>query len=180
MHNVFDLVQLAVSKKGAKFASFKYLTKETGELQKITVILGASTENLYEKDIEVLEFMLADTMDPIARLAANELLNSRKESLAKGIGHNSAYTCTDVYTTVNQNTQGIKIHRENGQLHIVGLVEHKVVLEPATMPYKKVNSSAKTIAKNEIRRLLPSHRFRQYCLDNVQTATMNGETLELV
>jgi hypothetical protein len=180
MATVFDLVALAVSKKGAKFASFKYLTKETGELQKITVILGASTETLYEKDKEVLKFMMPDLVDPIAKLAAKELLDSRQKSLDEGIGNNPAYTCRDVYVTVNENTQGIKIHKENGQLHITGLLEHKVVLSPATKPYKPVNSSAKTKAKNEIRQLLPSARFRQYCLDNVQTATMNGETLELV
>lgn len=176
MSNVFDLLAAVCKGKGAKFAAFTYRTKGTNELQKVTVILGASTEKLYHKDVEVLTAMLPE-LQGIEKLAATELLNSRLNSLAKGIGHNDAYTCEDVYQTVNANTMGVKIHKENGELHIVGLMEHKTVLEPGE--YKEVKSSAKTIAKNAIRAQLPSTRFRQYRFNNVTSAKLNGETLEL-
>lgn len=176
MSNVFDLLASVCKGKGAKFAAFTYRTRGTNELQKVTVILGASTDVLYRKDIALLEAMIPD-LTGVELLAAQELLQSRHNSFANGIGHNDAYTCEDVYQTVNNNTQGVKIHKDNGELHIVGLMEHKTVLEPGV--YKEVKSSPKTIAKNNIRAKLPSTRFRQYVFNNVLSAKLNGETLEL-
>jgi hypothetical protein len=176
MSTVFDAVAAFCAKKGAKFVGFTYRTKGTGELQKVVVIVGASTDNLYSKDIEILEQMVQDSTG-VELIAAQELLASRLNSKANGIGHNDGYTCEDVYTVVNGNTQGVKMHKENGDLHIVGLQEHKTVLEPGV--YKERQSSEKTIAKNKIRALLPSSRFRQYRLSNLLRATVNGETLEI-
>jgi hypothetical protein len=176
MNNVFDLLAKVCEGKGAKFASFVYRTKGTNELQKVTVILGASTEKLYQKDVATLEGLLPE-LKGIELVAAMELLNSRLNSFQNGIGHNDAYTCEDVFQTVNANTMGVKIHKENGELHITGLMEHKTVLEAGV--YKEVKSSEKTLAKNAIRAKLPSTRFRQYVFNNVVSAKLNGETLEL-
>lgn len=187
MQNVGDLVGAISKGKGAKFCSFTYKAKGTGEVQKVTVILGASTEVLYKKDVAELEAAMKD-MTGVMLLAATELLNSRMKSLAplvkdgvevadNSIGHNPAYTCEDVYVIPVGVNGGIKIHKETGDCHVVGLLEHKTVITPGE--YKTVNSSPKTLAKNEISRKLPSARFRQYALGQVKTARLNGDVLEL-
>lgn len=174
---VAELVGLIGGKKGAKFANFLYRVKKTGELSRYHLILGASTETLYQKDVVKLEAMLP-TLKGIEFEAASAILNSRKESLTVGIGNNSKYTCADVYVDVD-GVPGVKIHKETGYLYVTGLCESKTVVEEGE-PQPPVKSKPLTIAKRKIEKELPSARFRQFILKRVTKATMNGETLELV
>lgn len=174
---IAELVGLIGSGKGAKFASLTYRAKESGELARHVVILGASTEVLYTKDIEILEDMVT-RLTGIELTAANELLASRRQSLDKGIGNNDAYTNADTYVYA-QGIPGVRIHKETGILYVSGLVESKKVIEEGT--HKKVNSSEKTIAKRKIEKTLPSGRYRLFRLtaENVKRAACNGEVLEI-
>lgn len=174
--SVADLAAMIANCKGAKFASFIYRAKETNELQRIVVILKASTENLYEKDVVALEAMLPDLATPLEIAACKYLIASRKESLSKGIGNNSAYTCAGAYITP-MDIEGVKLLLSDGSLHVCGLLQHKTVIEKGV--YKTVNSSAQTKARDAIRKVLPSGRFRQYRLDHVKSAKLNGETIEI-
>lgn len=181
MTMVADLAALIAKAKGAKFAKVTYRNEE-GELARHTLILGASTENLYLKDIAKLEEMLADaTVTGIDRAAVEFVLNSRKESLSKGIGNNSAYVHSaenaDTYLTVD-GLPGIMIHKETGVMYVKALSEDKVVIEAGT-PKKAVKSSEQTIARNKVRKALPSARFRQFKLAKIARAAMNGEVLEI-
>lgn len=175
--NVAEAVTLIASGKACKFISLTYKAKETGEIARHTLIVGASTEKLYEKDIAQLETALT-TLAGIDKLAASEILASRKKSLEVGIGNNPAYTCRGVYAPL-AGMSGIKVHMEKGTLYVSGLVESKKVLVAGT--YKEVNSSEKTLAKRAIEKTLPSGRFRQFCLtfDNLLRVAANGETLEI-
>jgi hypothetical protein len=173
---VADLAAMISNCKGAKFASFLYRTKETNELQKIVIILKASTENLYEKDVVALEGMLSELTDALEIQACQFLIDSRKESLAKGIGNNAAYTCAGAYIEP-QDIEGVKLLLSDGSLHVCGLLQHKTVIEPGV--YKVVNSAPLTKAKNKLRASVPSSRFRQYRLDHVKSAKLNGEMLEI-
>ncbi len=165
---------------GVSFASFNYTTKGTGETAKYLMILGASVTNLYEKDIAKLvryvSLLTRIGAQPHVILAAQELLASRRESLDKGIGNNSAYTQADTYTHLD-NLPGVKIHNETGELYISGLQERKEVIAPGT--YKKVNSAPKTLAKKKIEKALPSGRFRTLALGNITGARVRGHVLEL-
>lgn len=176
MDNIGDLIGAISNGKGAKFASFIVKTKGTKEVQKVTVILGASTEVLYTKDIAELNAKLPE-MTGMEKLAAESVLKSRLESLEKGIGHNSAYTCEDVYVNPMGVNGGIKVHKEDGSVHVVGLLEAKTVLVKGV--YKERKSSPFVEARNAILKGLPSARFRQYRLDRVSLAKLNGEVLEL-
>jgi hypothetical protein len=173
----------AIGKKlGATFASFTYQTKETGEIAKYNLVLGASTENLYKRDVELLErvtrLLKAIKAQPHTILAAEELLASRNESLTKGIGNNDAYTNADTYYYV-AGLNGVRVHKETGVLYVSGLLNRKEVLV-AGAPRKKVNSAPKTIAKKKIGYMLPSGRYRLFVLPNVTRAAVNGNVLELV
>jgi hypothetical protein len=180
MSKVAELLEAIERGKGAKFASFTYRSKGTGELAKCLIILGASTETLYQKDVQILQTLIAEGgLTGLKLEAAAAILKSRMESLTVGIGHNSMYTHSpengDTYVHPVGLT-GIKVHKENGEVYVSGLVERKDVLEEGE--YKKVNSRPLTLAKKEIEKLLPSTRFRQYILRNVASARLNGEVLE--
>lgn len=176
MSKTAELIELISRNKGAKFGSFVY-RNEHGEVARVTLILGASTETLYKKDIEVLQGMLPD-LQGVEKICAQELLDSRTESLAVGIGHNSAYTLEDVYVyPVGLEEKGIKVHKENGSILVRGLAQGKVVLQAGIYPPDR--RRPKTVIKDGIRAQLPSHKFRTYRIDRVGTAKMNGEVLEI-
>lgn len=167
--------------QGVSFASFQYRPKGKGGLAKVQLILGASTENLYEKDVTVLRRIVPLLKATHATLptiqAAEELLASRLESLAKGIGNNSAYTQKDTFTYLNH-IPGLKIHNETGELYVSGL-RHRWEQIEAGDPPKVVKSSDKTLAKREIeKRFLPSQRFMTLCLGNVDAARVRKEVVE--
>jgi hypothetical protein len=169
------IAAIAKGNGSAKFASFVYTAKGTGEVAKVTLILGATTETLYNRDVAILTEMVP-TLDGIEKVAAMEILNSRIQSLAKGIGNNDDYTCADVYVNL-ENVKGVRIHKDTGEVYVSGLIENKTVIQTGT--YKTVNSSAKTLAKRAIEKTLPSGRFRLYKLGNVARAALNGEVLEM-
>lgn len=170
-----DLMARLDDCKRAQFASFVYTAKGTGEKAKHVLILNATTENLYLKDVEELTTLLAASTSELERLVIGELLDSRNESLTKGIGNNSQYTCKDAYTSTA--VRNVKIHIESGELHISGLSLSKEVIIPGT--YKSVKSSEKTIAKNKIRKQLSSEKFRQFAIANILAVRLNGEILEV-
>lgn len=169
-------------------AFLTYTAKGTGEKAQVTVMLGGSTESLYRQDKAILLTMLPN-LSGIQLEAAQAILASREESLKPltdeagneiaptSIGHNAKYTCADAYTPMDGFT-GVRIHDDSGTVHVTGLVTHKVVLTKGT--YKVVNSKPLTIAKNDISKSLPSSKFRQYILENVTGANLNGETVEFV
>ena len=181
MSGIAQLVGLIGSGKGAKFASLTYRTESTGEVARHTLILGASTEVLYTKDIAKLQDMLAGEMEPMARVAAQTVLASRQKSLEVGIGNNPAYVHApqnaDTYVHA-EGIKGVKLHKETGVVYVVALSEDKVVLVEGT-PRKPVNSKPETIAKAKIEKLLPSARFRQFKLKSVTRAALNGDVLVL-
>ncbi len=166
--------------QGVSFASFNYRAKGTGSLAKVLIILGASIENVYKKDIAALEKILPylrRIAKPDTIKAAEELLASRQKSLAGGIGNNPLYTQKGTFTHLNH-LPGVKIHNETGELYIVGLVEKWETIEPGA-PKKPVNSSAKTLAKEAIeKRFLRSNSIKSLCLGNVKSARVRGNVLE--
>ena len=162
-----------------KFASFTYRSKDTGELSRYTVMLGVDYGTLYAKDRDTLQTMLP-SLDGLPKEAATALLASIEESLAKGLGNNSAYTHGkeqgDTYVSI-VGIDGVKLNKNDGVLHVLGILQSKVVLEAGT--YKEVNSRPLTLAKRAIEKTLRRSKIRQFALTNIQSARINGETLEL-
>ncbi len=174
MPEVAQLIEAINRGKGAKFASFTYRAKGTGELAKVTIVLGASTESLYKRDLAALE-IIHPTLTGLELEACAKIMASRRESLEKGIGNNSAYTNADTYV-YPVGLSGIRVHKETGALYVNGLIVDKKVIEPGT--YKEVKSRPLTLARNAIEKNLPSSKYRMYTLPNVLRAALNGEVLE--
>lgn len=163
---------------GAKFANFTYRSIETGELARYHVMLGVDMRGVYEKDRETLVAMLPN-LDGLNKDAAEALLKSIEESLAKGLGNNSAYTHGpengDTYFLTH--IPGVKLNLNDGVLHVMAMVQSKQVLEEGT--YKQVNSRPLTLAKRAIEKQLRRGKVRQFRIPNIASARLNGETLEL-
>lgn len=174
MNKLNQLLNELSESRSARFASFTYRSKEKNELSRVTVLLGANHETAYKKDLARL-LMLLPKLDGIKRIACQELVDSLKESLKRGIGNNSAFTCKDTY--VQTGLKGVKLHPENGELHITGYLVNKQVIEKGE--YKSVKSSEKTIAKNELRKIGRIGKIRQYVLtpENLKSVKLNGKTI---
>ncbi len=172
-NQTFALLAELTSTKSARFASFTYASKGTGEIARHTIRFGASIEKAYRADLAKLE-KLAPTLSGVALEACNELVASLRESLEKGVGNNSGYTGADTYTSI---AKGIKVHKETGEIYVSGFSRSKVTLQAGTE--KKVKSSEKTIEKNKLRRLLLSGKFRQFALPATLSARVNGKELVL-
>lgn len=161
----------ATSRTGARFASFTYTAKKTGEKAKHRLALGVSVENAYKRDIAILS-SIRPTLEGVAVQACDELIASLRTSLEKGIGNNPDYTCADTYVHV---AKGIKAHKETGEVYVSGFTLGKTVIEKGVYP--KANSSAKTLAKEALKKRMKSGRFRQFSITELHSATMNGATL---
>jgi hypothetical protein len=155
----------------ARFASFTYSAKGTGEVARHTLRLGASVEAAYKKDLATLQ-RLAPKLGGVDAEACAELIASLRESLEKGVGNNSAYTNADTYLPI---AKGVKIHKETGEIYVSGFSRAKVTLEAGT--FKSVKSSEKTIAKNKLRKGLLSGKIRQFALPATLSARMNGKEM---
>lgn len=162
-------IEELASKRGARFVSLVYTNKE-GETARHTILLGASYETAKQRDLQRL-LIKQPHLDGIAKVACEELIESYK----KPQGENEAYTCANVYEQTPIN--GLKIHKESGELHLMGYGIAKVVLKP--VEYKTVKSNEKTIAKNALRQMGRLGKIRQFKLttENLQKITINGKTL---
>lgn len=172
MANVIQLIQQIAMARGARFASFVYTSQPSGarltaETARYLLILGASTQGLYERDLVALK-ELATTAIGLDAIACTQLIMSKEKALSQGFDE-GPYEHTAV--------PGIKIHLPTGALHIMGLSERKDTITAGR--YRTVNSAPLTLAKQSIARVLPSGRLRQFKLENVRTARLNGVIVEM-
>ena len=162
---------------GVQFASLTYRTKATDELARYTLLLGASVENAYAGDLQKVEDALPTLTDSLDVQAATEIINSLRQSLDKGIGNNDAYTLQGVYASTG--IPGVFINTNDNALHLRNVfVQSKVVLQEGK-PRKAVNSKPLTIAKDNLKKMLGlrSNKLRQFALDNITKARVNGDTI---
>lgn len=166
--------------RGAKFASFLYRSKETGELARYVVNLGVNMVRLYQADRDTLAELLP-SLQGLEAEAATALLASINESLDKGLGNNSAYTHGpeqgDTYVSID-GAPGVKLNTNDNVLHVVGLLHRKEVIEAGV--HKEVKSRPLTLAKRAIEREhLRRSKVRQFRFPDISVAKLNGEVLEL-
>jgi hypothetical protein len=171
------LLQMLQAAKGVQFASLTYRNSQK-ELARYTILLNASLDNAYDKDIAVVEDALP-TLQGIEFEAATLILASLRQSRDKGLGNNDAYTLAGVYADTG--VPNVFINTNDGELHIRNVFEeNKKVLEEGT-PHKPVNSRPLTIAKRKVKKMLNlrSNKIRQFRLDGVTVARVDGDTLVL-
>ncbi len=193
MNPINNLISNVAALKGARFASFTYKTKKTGEVSRYTVNLGGIYHNLVEKsraELQIImenlagqEYLTTDLSQLSAindqYLAAVEVRNSLDKTLAAHARgeQNPDYTKKGMYAPV---VNGLNINTNDNSLQMFGTVINKVVLEKGV--HKKVKSAPMTILKGKIKKRLSMSKFREFALDmgNIREAKLNGETIEFV
>jgi len=165
------LVALLDGNHACRFVSLVYRAKETGELARHTIMLNVNRRNALARDLAVLAGMLPK-LAGIKRQACEELIASITETLTTG--QNSAYTKQGYYAAQGNGNVQVSV---NDVCYVRGYSIGKEVLEAGT--YKKVKSSEKTLAKNELRRKLKNTRCREFriTLDNFKLARAEGKAL---
>ena len=164
--------------KGARFIGFNYTNKE-GELSKRVVNVGVSYENMLKKDLEILK-TVSYTPSPLYTkadwdLAKAELKKSLENSLDPAVTNARSEAQKDAYIWI---ADGLRWHIDNKELHITGASHSKTVIVAGT--YKTVNSRAKTIAKNDIKKNLKSDKYRTFVIKNLSgTLKINGDTIDI-
>jgi hypothetical protein len=161
---------------GAKFIGLVYTAKSTGEVASYVVQIGHSYKNLVERSLKQLDVTYGTDASNCTDVATYEALRELRESLVKTLrGTQDGYTKAGQYETV---CNGVEINKADGTLEIRGLVVQKKVITAGV--YKTVKSSAKTIAKNKIRKSLPIGKYRSFALDAeaVKSVKIDGELFE--
>jgi hypothetical protein len=173
---VISLLNKAVnaSPTGVSFVAINKYTNSSNEVSNNLINVGASYQNAKNSDIEFLENINFSEYEFKSELSVLE--TAKAELIASFIkpNENRSNGQIEAYTTI---CSGIKVHNETGVLYVYGYRKSKVVLQ--TGEYKSVNSSAKTIAKNELRKLLKTGKFTQYALEIGNEIKAKGDTIEI-
>jgi hypothetical protein len=186
MKKVFDSFQTL---KSCTFVGINgYNSKTSGDVANYTLNVNISVENAKQADLKKLENCdetsikniseLSGIGLDICKLALSELLTSAKKNLSENIKErsNQSQAISEAYVNI---TPSIKLHKESLQVYIFGQIINKTLITKGE--HKPVKSSSKTIAKNAIKKSLnlSSHKFREFCLGNIDAIKIKGETIEL-
>ena len=183
-----DLINAFNDVNGASFVAFTY-TNKYGEKASRLIQINTVYGNALKKDLDIIpnvEYAQNDLFDRATFIVAQaELLKSVNLSL----GNTENANKTDVEQHSNRSkgqndayvhiAKNIKYNIESGQLYIFAKEIRKTVLTEGVYP--TVNSRAKTIAKNVIKKQMKSTKYRTYVIPNVSEAgvKVNGDTIEL-
>jgi len=165
-------VALLDGNKACRFVSLIYRSKESGELARHTILLNVNRNRCLKVDLANLQ-KLRPSLDGIKAIAADELVASITETLTTG-RPNRQYTKSGYYE--GQGNGNVQVSVEN-VCYVRGYSVKKDVIEPGT--YKTVKSSAKTIAKNELRKTLKNTRCREFRItpENFLLARHSGKAI---
>lgn len=173
---VINLVKNAVNNSitGVSFFSIKGYTNKQGEISNNLINVGINYAKSKQQDIEFLENINLKDYEFKSPL---DLINDARLDLIVSFlspDENRSNGQINAYTTI---FSGVKVHNESGLLYIYGYRVNKTVIKEGE--YKAVKSSAKTIAKNELRKMLKTSKFTQYAIEIGNTIKASGETIEL-
>lgn len=178
--------KLAEIRPASTFLTVRNYTNNFGELSDFSLCFHFNYLNAVKRSQEKLSKLKLDkslfegksySLNDLM-LARKELLESFADSLA---GNNPRYACKDIYELVNhygEVVKGIKIHKRQDVIHLVGLLAHKRVISKGNYPQSY--HSKYTLAKNALRELLPVSRFRQFKLCAGKFGEISVEKLSIL
>lgn len=173
---VIDMARKAVAKSptGVSFVSIKGYTNKEGEVADHVFNIGADYGKAKEADIKFLQ-----TLDLTTGTWKSDMVTMAlaKADLIKDLTSPDkvrSQAQADAYTHI---CKGVKVHNDTGVLYVYGNRVNKVVHKEGNYPTK--NSRPLTIAKDELRKLLKTGKFRQFIMAEATSFKANGETLEV-
>ena len=178
MNNKKELINALGNIFGASFVSIKgYLSVTTVELADYVINVGASYGNAVLKDIKALESVTYE--DAIMESARVKMLTSLIKNQDAKTQSNQSKGQQDAYYNLTDNGS-VKLHIENGTLHIYGMSVSKKVIEPAKKP-SKVSSNPMVIAEGKIKKdlNLSTPKWRNFKFEQFDVVKTGGNTFAL-
>lgn len=172
---VIALVQKALKNTptGVSFCSVKNYTNQQGEVANHLFNIGVSYENAKKKDIEFLTNLDVTTMEWQSAMADVIVAKQQLISSLEKPDVVRSQAQKDAYFHINE---GLKVHCESGEIYVYGMRVNKTIITP--IEYKEVKSSKLTIAKNELRKLMKSAKYRQFIFQsNGMTIKASGQEI---
>jgi len=172
---IADTIKSALNKSltNVTFCSVKGYVNDKGELADYLINIGVNYQTAKQKDIKFLSELDVTTMEwncPMIDIlvAKTELLNSLiNPSQARSEGQKEAYIHIN---------EALKLHADTLELYVFGSKVKKNVVE--AVDYGEDKRSAKTKAKDEIRQMMKSTKYRQFKFKlNGMRMRTNGEEL---
>lgn len=161
---------------GCRFMSFLYTPKGTGGTFLYTVNFGISYDDAVAHDRAALEAYVPQNELEIE--AKEQMLKSMTERLTEGVS--SSYTQKDTFDSIGN---GIRQHKETGEIYIYCFVHSKEEVSPETNPKKPVNSKPLTLAKKAIENACGFKRikFGQFIInpENIAGILVNGDHIKI-
>ena len=173
------LSELSKLRPSSTFLTLCGYRNEASEVADYSIVFHMSYENAIKRSLVALESVVPS--GDYEGIAKQELLTSYQASLDK-MATTPVEEMEDHYTHFQDESgkfiKGVKMHIATGTLHLYGLVNHKRVLMPGQ--YKKSNRRPLTIAKDNLRRLCPVNKFRQFKITPNQVDRISVENLSLL
>jgi predicted transcriptional regulator len=172
---IADTIKSAMNKSitNVTFCSVKGYVNDKGELADYLINIGVNYQTAKQKDIKFLSELDVTTMQwncPMVDIlvAKTELLESLiSPSKARSEGQKEAYIHIN---------EALKVHVDSFELYVFGSKVKKNVIE--AVDYGEDKRSAKTKAKDEIRQMMKSTKYRQFKFKlNGMRMRTNGEEL---
>ena len=163
---------------GASFVSIKgYLSVTTVELSDYVINVGASYANAVAKDIKTLESASYD--DAIMESARIKILGSLLKNQDVKTQSNQSKAQQDAYYKLTENGS-VKLHIEQGSLHIFAMEISKKVVEPAKKPKAK-SSNPLVIAEYKVKKdlNLSTAKWRNFKFEQFDVIKTGGENFSL-
>lgn len=157
------------------FLALKKYRNQHGEVADYQIIFHASYENALKRSISILDSVTPD--NDLESQAKAELIAAFTASLNK-TEEKVSEVYAQVYDTTGKPIKGVKVHKENGTAYIFGNLHNKIVYQPGV--YKPINKAALTIAKDNLRKLCPVHKFRQFIVKPGSCEAIKVESLTLL
>ena len=173
------VLELGRLRPSSTFLSLLGYRNSFSEVADYSIVFHMSYENALRRSLVALESVVPET--DLDALAKQELMDSYQTSLEK-MATTPLEELDDNYTRFfdenNISIKGIKLHTATDTLHLYGLVNQKRVLMPGQ--YKKTNRRPLTIAKDNLRRLCPVNKFRQFKITPSQVDRIAVENISLL
>lgn len=172
---IAEKIETALNKSltNVTFCSVKDYVNDKGELSDYLINIGVNYQTAKQKDIKFLSELDVTTMEWKSPMV--EIIKAKTELLESLINPNKARSegQKEAYIVIND---GLKIHKETAELYVFGMKVRKTIKE--AVDYGADTRSAKTKAKDEIRQLLKSAKYRMFKFKlNGMKMRLSGEEL---
>jgi hypothetical protein len=173
---IADTIKSALNKSltNVTFCSVKGYVNDKGELSDYLINIGVNYQTAKQKDIKFLSELDVTTMEWNCPMV--DIIKAKTELLESLINPSPARSQAqkEAYIHINE---ALKVHTDTLELYVFGSKVKKTIVE--AVDYGADTRSAKTKAKDEIRKLMKSTKYRQFKFKlNGMRMRTNGEELQ--